>query len=145
MEASAISRSALDVEWQRLQVIANNLANANTTRTADGGIFRPMRLVSGPRTSFSALLQSTVHSPVSQGAAGVEVYGIEPVAGNVRRVYDPKHPHADANGFVTYPEIDRASEMTSMIQTSRAYEANLVALNLAHQMYAKALELGRQS
>jgi len=141
MEASAISRSALDVEWQRLQVIANNLANANTTRTADGGVFRPMRLLSGPRQRFSNLLASAA-SPAAQG---VEVYGVEPVAGNVRRVYDPTHPNADADGFVTYPEIDRAGEMTLMIQTSRAYEANLAALNLAHQMYAKALELGRQS
>ena len=144
MEASAISRSALDVEWQRLQVIAGNLANANTTRTANGGIFRPMRLVSGPRTNFAGLLGSAAH-PVAAGLNGVEAYGIEPVAGNVRRVYDPKHPHADANGFVTYPEIDRAREMTLMIQASRSYEANLVALSLAHQMYAKALDLGRQS
>jgi len=144
VQASAISRSALDVEWQRLQIIATNLANANTTRTADGGVFRPLRLISGPRASFSSLLQSTAHSPASE-LNGVEVYGVEAVAGNVRRVYDPKHPHADANGFVTYPEIDRASEMTLMIQTSRSYEANLVALNLAHQMYVKALELGRQS
>lgn len=141
MEATAISRSALDVEWQRLQVIANNFANANTTRTGDGGVFRPMRLLSGPKTSFSALLQSTAHSP----ASGVEIYGVEPVAGNVRRVHEPSHPHADADGFVTYPDIDRAGEMTLMIQTSRAYEANLVALNLAHQMYSKALELGRQA
>ena len=94
MEASAISRSGLDVEWQRLQVIATNLANANTTRTAEGGVFRPMRLVSGPRTSFSALLNSAAHPPLP---GGVEVYGIEPAAGNVRRVYDPKHPHADAD------------------------------------------------
>ena len=143
MEAGAISRSALDVEWQRLQVIANNLANANTTRTATGDVFRPLRLVSGPRASFPALLQSAAPAPMTGPVSGVQVYGIEPVAGNVRRVHDPKHPHADANGFVTYPEIDRASEMTLMIQTSRAYETNLVALGLAHQMYAKALEIGR--
>lgn len=141
MEASAISRSALDVEWQRLQIIATNLANANTTRTADGGVFRPLRLVSGPRTSFASLLSSSAQTPA---LAGVEVYGVEPMAGNVHRVYDPRHPHAGPDGFVTYPEIDRAGEMTLMIQTSRAYEANLAALNLAHQMYAKALELGRQ-
>jgi flagellar basal-body rod protein FlgC len=141
VEASAISRSALDVEWQRLQIIANNLANANTTRTADGGVFRPMRLVSGPRTSFSSLLSSAAHSPSEMG---VEVYGVEPMAGNVRRVYDPKDPHADVNGFVNYPDIDRAGEMTLMIQTSRAYEGNLAALNLAHQMYGKALEIGKQ-
>ncbi len=141
MEASAISRSALDVEWQRLQVIAHNLANANTTRTADGGVFRPARLVSGPRNSFSSLLNSAAHAPNPQG---VEIYGIEATAGNIRRVYEPKHPHADADGFVSYPEIDRAGEMTLMIQTSRSYEANLAALNLAHQMYSKALEIGKQ-
>lgn len=140
MEASAISRSALDVEWQRLQVIAANLANANTTRTADGGVYRPLRLVSGPKTDFARLLSSSASVPQPQG---VEVYGVEAEAGNVRRVYDPSHPHADVDGFVSYPEIDRASEMTLMIQTSRSYEANLAALNLAHQMYAKALELGR--
>jgi len=140
MKAQAISRSALDVEWQRLQVIADNLANANTTRTAEGGVFRPMRLVSGPATNFAGALRA--------GTAqlnGVQVYGVEPIAGNVRRVYDPADPHADASGFVTYPEIDRAGEMTLMIQTSRAYEGDLVALNLADQMYSKALELGRQS
>jgi len=140
MKAQAISRSALDVEWQRLQVIADNLANANTTRTAEGGVFRPMRLVSGPTTNFASALRAG-----NAQLNGVKVYGVEPLAGNVRRVYDPADPHADASGFVTYPEIDRAGEMTLMIQTSRAYEGDLVALNLADQMYSKALELGRQS
>jgi len=140
MKAQAISRSALDVEWQRLQVIADNLANANTTRTAEGGVFRPMRLVSGPTTNFASALRAGTAQ-----LSGVQVYGVEPIAGNVRRVYDPADPHADASGFVTYPEIDRAGEMTLMIQTSRAYEGDLVALNLADQMYSKALELGGQS
>lgn len=141
MEAMAISRTGLDVEWQRLQVVAANLANANTTRTGDGSVFRPRRLVSGPRAGFAELLNSSAHGSL----AGVQVYGVEQIAGNVRRVHDPKHPHADATGFVTYPDIDRAGEMVEMIQASRAYEANLVALNLAHQMYSKALELGRQA
>jgi len=140
MKAQAISRSALDVEWQRLQVIADNLANANTTRTAEGGVFRPMRLVSGPTTNFASALRAGTAQ-----LSGVQVYGVEPIAGNVRRVYDPADPHADAGGFVTYPDIDRAGEMTLMIQTSRAYEGDLVALNLADQMYSKALELGGQS
>ena len=139
MQASAISRSALDVEWQRLQVIANNLANANTSRTADGSVFRPMRLVSGPKSGFASFLSSAATS----AASGVQVYGVEPVAGSVRRVYQPTDPAADANGFVTYPDIDRAGEMTLMIQTSRSYEANLAALNLADQMYAKALDIGK--
>jgi flagellar basal-body rod protein FlgC len=73
------------------------------------------------------------------------VMGIEAMPGNLRRVYEPGHPHADAEGFVTYPDIDLAGEMTLMIQTSRSYEANLVAMNIAHQMYSRALEFGRQS
>ena len=141
MDAMAISRSGMDVEWQRLQVIAQNFANANTTRTATGGAYRPLKLVSGPRGSFASLLSSASATAL----AGVQSYGAEEVAGSVRRVHDPKHPHADPDGFVTYPDIDRAGEMTLMIQASRAYEANLVALNLAHQMYSRALDLGKQA
>jgi flagellar basal-body rod protein FlgC len=141
MKAMAISRSGLEVEWQRLQVIADNLANLNTTRTAAGEPYRPMRLLSGPKGGFDALMNNGGRLAT---ADGVEVIGLEPMPGGVRRVHEPKHPHADADGFVTYPEIDRASEMTLMIQTSRAYEANLVAMNMAHQMYMRALELGRQ-
>jgi flagellar basal-body rod protein FlgC len=141
MRAMEISRSGLDVEWQRLQVIAQNLANANTSRTASGDPFRPMRLVSGPRADFARLLaEGKAGQP-----AGVEVMGIEAMPGNLRRVYEPGHPHADAEGFVTYPDIDLAGEMTLMIQTSRSYEANLVAMNMAHQMYSRALEFGHQS
>lgn len=141
MEAMAISRTGMDIEWQRLQVIAQNLANANTSRTASGGAYRPLRLLSGPKGGFASLMNGSAPTAL----AGVQSLGLEEEVGSVRRVHDPKHPHADAQGFVTYPDIDRAGEMTLMIQTSRAYEANLVALNLAHQMYSKALELGRQS
>lgn len=142
MRADEISRTGLDVEWQRLQVIAQNLANVNTTRTASGEPYRPMRLVSGPLPGFSQLVAGGVPGGVP---GGVGVTGLEPVAGNARRVYEPDHPHADADGFVTYPAIDHAGEMTLLIQTSRAYEANLTALNIAHQMYARAMQLGRQS
>ncbi len=141
MDAIAISRTGMDVEWQRLQVIAQNLANANTSRTTAGGPFRPLRLLSGPKGNFAGLLAGAAPAAL----AGVQSYGVEEVAGSVRRVHDPKHPHADAEGFVSYPDIDRAGEMTLMIQASRAYEANLVALNLAHQMYSRALDLGKQS
>jgi flagellar basal-body rod protein FlgC len=137
MQALEISRSGLDVEWQRLQVIASNLANINTSRTASGDPYRAMRLVSGPRTGFSNLL--------SGAPGGVEVQGLEPVQGNARRIYEPGHPHADADGFVTYPAIDHAGEMTLLIQTARAYEANLTAMGIAQQMYARAMQLGRQS
>jgi flagellar basal-body rod protein FlgC len=125
MRAMEISRSGLDVEWQRLQVIAQNLANMNTSRTGSGEPFQPMRLVSGPQ--------------------GTRVLGVEAMPGNGRRVHEPNHPHADAEGFVTYPDIDHAGEMMLLMRASRTYEANLTALNMAQQMYSKALELGRQS
>ncbi|HEU0065784.1 MAG TPA: flagellar basal body rod protein FlgC [Sphingomonas sp.] len=136
-----ISRTGLDVEWQRLQVIAQNLANAETSRAADGQPYRALRLLSGPaRSAFSGRLSGSAAQ-----AGGVAVLGLEPIAGSVRRVHEPGHPHADAQGFVTYPDIDRAGEMALLIKTSRAYEANLTAMGVAQQMYARALDLGKQS
>ena len=138
MDAIEISRTGLDVEWQRLQVIAQNLANMNTSRTAGGGPYRPMRLISGPRMDFGTLVSGGADKP-----SGVEILGLEPIAGGVRRVSEPGHPDADADGFVTYPDLDHAAEMTLLIKTSRVYEANLTALSIAQQMYSRAAELGR--
>ena len=140
MDAIQISRTGLDVEWQRLQVIAQNFANANSSRTAGGELYRPLRLLSGPKIGFGALLGGAVPA-----AGGVEVKGIAPMAGGVRRVHEPGHPGADSEGYVTYPEIDQAEQMTLLIKTSRAYEANLTAMGIAQQMYTRAAELGRQS
>lgn len=140
MQAAEISMSGLDIEWQRLQVIAQNLANINTTRTAEGDVYRPMQLVSGPKARFDTMLSERR----AEQLQGVEVYGIEAQRSAVRRVHEPTHPHADEAGFVSYPDIDHARQMTGMIRTSRAYEANLVAMNLALQMNARALDLGRQ-
>lgn len=140
MDPIQISKTGLDVEWRRMEVIASNLANMNTTRTALGEPYRPMRLVSGPRMNFSVQLDAARQAEVG----GVEVYGVEAMAVEPRRVHEPDHPHADADGFVTYPGLDHASEMALLVQTARTYEANLVALNAGRQMYAKALEIGRR-
>ncbi|HEV2818508.1 MAG TPA: flagellar basal body rod protein FlgC [Allosphingosinicella sp.] len=138
MNAMEISRTALDVEWRRLEIIAQNIANAGTTRTASGAPYRPLRLVSGPRTNFAAYLGG-------QGEpAGVEVYSIEASNQPARRVHEPSHPDADAEGFVSYPAFDHAGEMTRLVTTARIYEANLVAMSIARQMYAKAVEIGRR-
>ncbi|MEK6540947.1 MAG: flagellar basal body rod protein FlgC [Pseudomonadota bacterium] len=141
MDAMAISRTALDVEWQRLQVIAQNLANENTTNAGGDGPYRPLRLVSGPDAGFEQLVDA---NGVQSRPVGVRVVGLEPLADGARRVHDPAHPHADADGFVTYPNLDRAAEMTLLIRTSRAYEANLTAMTIAQQMYMRALDLGRR-
>jgi len=140
MEAMEISMSGLDVEWKRLQVIAQNIANINTSRTADGGVYAPQRLVSGPDVSFEVVLKNS--TSISE-PTGVRVYNVEQMSSDLRRSFDPDHPHADAEGFVAYPGVDHASEMALMIQTSRAYEANLTAMSIARQMYTSALEMGR--
>lgn len=137
MDAMEISRTGLDVEWQRLQVIAQNLANMNTTRDPAGGAFRPQRLLSGPRADFSAIVRGE--------PKGVAVQGATVLGGGGRRVREPDHPHADAEGYVTYPEIDHAGEMTLLIKASRAYEANLTAFSIAQQMYTRALDLGNKA
>jgi len=136
----AISRSALDVEWQRMQVIAQNLANENTSRVAGGGTWRPVELVSGP-DGFSEV--------VSRGARasephGVRVLGVEVRRAGTRQVYDPGHPDADANGFVSYPAIDHAAQMAALVKTARVYESNLTVMSLAQQMTMRALDLGKR-
>lgn len=139
MQAMEISRTALDVEWRRLEVIAANLANANSAGVQGGSAYRPVRLVSGPSRTFGQRLGDG-----DAGLAGVEVYGLEPVSATPRRVHEPGNPQADAEGYVTYPGLDHAAEMTLMVKTARAYEANVVAMNTARQMYLKAMEIGRK-
>lgn len=143
MKAMEISLSGLDVEWRRLEIIADNLANVNTVRTADGGPYRAMRLLSGPlksgtKTSFEGQLGAE-----SSKLNGVTVYGVEPVDAPPRKVHEPGNPMADADGNVAYPDIDHSAEMVLMVKTSRAYEADLVAMNAAREMYVKSLDMGR--
>jgi flagellar basal-body rod protein FlgC len=140
MQAMEISRTGLDVEYQRLEVIAQNLANASTVRTAAGEPYVAMRLVSGPKGGFARYLDGGK----DPGAlAGVEAYGLEPVNAPPRLVYEPANPQADAKGYVSYPGFDHAAEMTLMVKTARSYEANIAAMSAAREMYTKALELGR--
>lgn len=143
MDAMEISLSGLDVEWKRLEIIAQNLANVNTTRTGDGGAYLPLRLVSGPGETFQQVLSE--QRAQGQALGGVTVYGIEPTDSAARRVYEPHHPHAEVDGFVSYPGVNHSEEMTLMIKTARAYEANLVAMAAAQQIYSSALQIGRQS
>jgi flagellar basal-body rod protein FlgC len=142
MQAMEISRTGLDVEWRRLEVIASNIANANTVLTPLGEPYRAQRLVSGPNVDFEDYLRQ---GREREALTGVAVYGVEPMNAPPRRVHEPANPQADAAGYVTYPGLDHAAEMTLMVKTARAYEANLVAMNAARQMYASALTLGKRS
>lgn len=141
----AISRSGLDVERERMQVIAQNLANAGTTSAS----FKPMRLVSGPKASlgFAGELAATSQTGVNRMPAfqGTQVYGLETYEQSPRQVYEPGNPHADSKGFVSYPGIDHAGEMALMVQTLRVYEANVVMFNAGRSMYMRAMDLGAKS
>lgn len=141
MNAMEISRTALDVEWKRLEVIAQNIANANTVLGQTGEPFRPLRLLSGPAANFAEMLSGPKQSA---SLTGVRVYSIEPQDVPARRVFEPAHPQADKDGFVSYPGFDHATEMALMVKTARVYEANVVALTTARQLFAKALEIGRR-
>ena len=118
-----------------------NLANMNTTRTGDGGAYIPVRLVSGPDENFD---KSCAGRHGSEGAHGQGRAGLRrrEQSGTACEVYEPGHPHAESDGFVTYPQISHSEEMTLMVRPARAYEANLVAFASAQQMYSSALQIG---
>lgn len=142
MQAMEISRTGLDVEWRRLEIIAANIANANAPTAPGVAPFQSKQLVSGPQSDFAGRL--TADGQLSH-LAGVRIVGIEEGSAQPRLVHEPGSPNADAAGYVHYPAVDYAQQMTQLIKTSRAYESNIVAMNTARQMYSKALELGRRS
>jgi flagellar basal-body rod protein FlgC len=141
MQAMEISRTALDVEWRRLEIISENLANVSSARGPNGKMYHARHLVSGPVGNF----ESHLDGANLDNLQGVAVTGIVEDNAPPRLEHDPGNPAADANGMVAYPSIDHAGQMLDMVKTSRAYEANMVAMNAARQMYSKALELGRHS
>lgn len=141
--AFAIGASGLEVQKTRLDVSALNLANANSTR-AGGALYQPLTVVSGPRSGarFQALLGGPAAAlPV----LGAEVSAVQPLNLPPRLVHEPGHPDADARGFVAYPAVDTLREMLTLITATRAYEANLSALNAARTMAQRALEIGGNS
>lgn len=130
--------SGLTAERLRLDVIANNIANVNTTRTASGGPYRRQMVVFAPRqdTPFAAVLANRL-------GEGVRVVGIVEDNSPPRRVYDPNHPDAGPDGYVNMPNVNIVTEMVDMITASRAYEANVATVNAAKSMAMKALEIGK--
>ncbi len=134
-----ISASGLAAERQRMEVVANNIANAHTTRTPGGGPYRRQQVV------FAAALQSALGGAASGvgEVGGVRVVGIQPDLSALPRVYSPGHPDADEDGFVTMPNVKLPNEMVDLMTASRAYEANLKALRTFKKMAEQALSLLR--
>ena len=135
-----ISASALTAERLRMDVVAENLANAQTTRGADGQPYRRKEVVLQERAgSFGATLAAAMGS----GGGGVQVAGVLQDSTPLKRVYDPGHPDADADGYVAMPNVDTVTEMVDLIGAQRAYEANVTAMQAAKQMFTRTLELLR--
>jgi flagellar basal-body rod protein FlgC len=144
MSSFAISASGMAVERMRLDVTSLNLANVNSTRAADGSVYKPLTVISGPRSSSSFV--NTFDALSGNGLAnGVGVTEVRQMVVPPRMVYEPNHPDADEKGFVSYPGINSVSEMVNLVSTLRAYEANVVAMNAAKAMATKALEIGGNS
>lgn len=141
------SASGLTAERLRMDVISNNIANVNTTRTATGGPYRRQYVVFEPREadkqSFSSMLTGAMASTKLQAGDGVRAVGIEMDSTQGNLIYDPGHPDANANGYVEMPNVNIVTEMVDMITASRAYEANVTAVNAAKSMNSKALEIGK--
>jgi flagellar basal-body rod protein FlgC len=141
--------SGLTAQRMRLDVIADNIANVNTTRTTEGGPFRRSRVVFRPRVSDpywkSPFLPRMLKNEIG---TGVRVVNLEKdYVAKPRLVYDPTHPDAIKNGpragYVEMPNINIVTEMTDMISASRSYEANVTVINGSKTMFNKALEIGR--
>lgn len=142
------SASALTAERLRMNVIAGNIANANTTRTAGGGPYqRQVAVLAQTPQPFDATLAALSGDPgaavASSEPGGVQVAAIVPDTSPFRLVYDPGHPDADAQGFVRYPNVDVLQEMVELMAASRTYEANLTAFNTAKAIAQRTLEIGR--
>lgn len=152
-DAIDVSGSGLSAERLRMDVTSENLANAQTTKGADGQPYRRKVVVLqeageiGPtRPSFGTVLNTAMGRAAGNAsgpARGVQVSAIEQDSSPLKRIYDPGHPDADRNGYVTLPNVNTVTEMTDLISASRAYEANVTAMQTAKQMFAKTLDILR--
>lgn len=136
-----VSSSALTAERTRMNLISSNLANANATRTPEGGPYKRKDAV------FTAQAAETFDKALSkatgQGPQRVAVTQITEDPNPPRLQYDPTHPDADAKGYVALPNVNVVEEMADMIAATRTYEANVTAIQAAKSMALKTLELGR--
>lgn len=141
-----ISASGLSAERLRMDVISSNVANANTTRSPQGGPYRrqvALLASESPESQFKNAL-SRLRSEDSSVTQGVRIAGIKEDSSPNKRVYDPKHPDANDDGFVEYPNVDVMKEMVELITASRAYDANITVMNNTKNMLFRTLEIGQR-
>jgi flagellar basal-body rod protein FlgC len=137
-----ISASGLTAQRLRMDVSSANLANAQTTRTPEGGAYQRQDVVlqeSSGNGSFAGALTGALGGSIEP--AGVEVAAIVPDTTPLRKVYEPSSPEANAQGYVTMPNVNPVSEMTDLIDASRSYQANVTAMQTTKQVFSKTIEL----
>jgi flagellar basal-body rod protein FlgC len=125
-----VAGSAVSAQSQRLNIVASNLANADTVAGPDGQAYKARQV------TFQTQLMGEV------GAAGVTVSNVSEDQSPGRRVHDPKHPSADADGYVTYSNVNAVEEMVNMISASRSYQNNVEVMNTAKTLLLKTLQMG---
>lgn len=136
-----ISATGAAANKKRMGAISSNIANAQTTRTAEGGPYRKKEVVFGAepaRESFSEILEGELDAQAQQ------VHATEVISTNRPPImkYEPNHPDANPQGYVAYPNVNVMEEMANMISASRSYEANINVMNTTKSMAMKALEIG---
>lgn len=148
-QSFAISAVGMNIERMRVDVAALNLANANTVQGVGGASYQPLRVVAEARSAAGDLVDNAAGGGfgalVSQGLEGsnaAPLARIVPSNTTPRLVYEPGHPLANERGFVAYAGIDTATEMVSMMSATRAYEANVSAMNTARTLALRALDIG---
>jgi len=143
-----ISATGLTAQRLRMDLISSNIANATSTRTPDGGAYRRKRAIFAPINIRPNYKSPLVPGRIDHGQGkGVRVVKIEDDKAPFRLVYDPHHPDSvktgPKKGYVEMPNVNVVMEMTDLVTASRSYEANVMMVNNAKQMYNKALEIGR--
>ena len=132
-----VAGSAVSAQSQRLNVVASNLANADTVAGPDGKAYKARQV------TFSTELMGAGSALGPDGAAGVRVTNITEDQTPGRRVHDPKHPAADVEGYVTYSNVNAVEEMVNMMSASRSYQSNVEVMNTARTLVQKMLQMGQ--
>lgn len=137
-----ISASGMNAQQSRMNTISSNIANSETAQTAEGGPYKrrdPIFTATADRENFGEILAGEL----DEHAQGVMVTGIHEDERAPRMVYNPKHPLANAEGYVAMPNVNPVEEMANMISATRSYEANATALNASKGMAMRALDIGK--
>lgn len=142
LNAIGTAGSALTAQRLRMDITASNVANAESTNTPRGGPYKRARVVFQPVRSAQAFKAFNRPSGAEE-LRGVQVQAVVEDPSPPRRVFDPSHPDADAEGNVAYPNVDLVTEMTDMLSASRAYEANLTVISVVKNMAQRAIDIGR--